>query len=247
MTEVAIIGGTGLTSLKGLEITRREVISTPYGEPSAPFTFGDYHGHEVVFLPRHGLGHTIPPHRINYRANIWAMKHLQVKYVIAVASVGGVREDMAPGQIGFPDEIIDYTWGRGHTFFEDLTSPVVHIDFTRPYCDDLRHKLIRAADSADLNAVKDGTYGATQGPRLETSAEIQRIASDGCSVVGMTGMPEASLARELELCYATCAVVLNWAAGIGDSDHIDTDTFDQYIKMGMDKVRLLLQHVIPLL
>lgn len=246
MTEVAIIGGTGLTSLHGLRITRREVVSTPYGEPSAPFTYGEYCDHEVVFLPRHGLGHTIPPHKINYRANIWALNNINVNYVIAVASVGGIREDMIPGTLTVPNQIIDYTMSRSHTFFDDLRSPVTHIDFTLPYCDELRGKLIEAAKNANLDMVTDGTYGATQGPRLETAAEIIRLREDGCSIVGMTGMPEAALAREMKLCYATAAVVVNWAAGC-EGNTINIADFEQYLELGMAKVRTLLEKVIPLL
>ncbi len=246
MTEIAIIGGTGLTSLQGLRITRREVVSTPYGEPSAPFTYGEYCDHEVVFLPRHGPGHTIPPHKINYRANIWALKNISVKHVIAIASVGGIREDMVPGTLAVPNQIIDYTWSRSHTFFDDLQNPVTHIDFTLPYCNELRGKLIEAAKNANLDMVTDSTYGATQGPRLETAAEIARLEKDGCSIVGMTGMPEAALAREMELCYATCAVVVNWAAGC-EGNTIDIKDFEQYLELGMDKVRTLLEKAIPLL
>jgi len=247
MTELAIIGGTGLTSLKGLEITRRVVVNTPYDEPSAPITYGVFCGHEVIFLPRHGLGHTIPPHRVNYRANVWALKELDVERVIAVASVGSINEQMPPMSIVFPDQIIDYTWSRKHTFYEDGSSRVTHIDFTRPYCEDLRRLLIEGAGKSGIPHADQGTYGATQGPRLETAAEIKRMKDDGCDVVGMTGMPEASLARELGLCYASCAVVANWAAGLGGSEEIDMATLEKQLMKGMEQVRMLLGQVIPLL
>ena len=246
MTELAIIGGTGLTNLKTLQITHREVMHTPYGEPSGPLTHGRLNGKQVVFLARHGYGHTIPPHKVNYRANLWVLKQIGVTRVIAVAAVGGIRSDMTPGRLAFPDQLIDYTWSRGHTFFENDLSHVTHIDFTHPYCDELRQVLIRAARTARLDAAEGGTYGATQGPRLETAAEINRLERDGCHMVGMTGMPETALARELGLCYATCAVVANWAAGRG-GDTIEMEDIERYLKIGMDKVRTLLHTVLELI
>jgi 5'-deoxy-5'-methylthioadenosine phosphorylase len=244
MSDLAIIGGTGLTSLKGLNIDRREVRRTPHGEPSGPFVHGDFSGTEVVFLARHGSGHTIPPHRVNYQANLWALQDMGVKRVIAVAAVGGIRADMKPGRIVFPDQIIDYTYGRAQTFFEDDLNNVTHIDFTQPYCQELRGHLIQVARDLDLQAVEDGTYGATQGPRLETAAEIDRMERDGCDLVGMTGMPEAALARELELCYCACSVVANWAAGRGTGP-ISLDDIDANLKNGMARVRTLLERALP--
>jgi len=243
---VAIIGGTGLTSLPGLEISRREVVHTPYGEPSGPITHGVLNGTEVLFLARHGYGHTIPPHRVNYRANLWALKHLGVDRVIAVAAVGGITEQMAPGVIAFPDQIVDYTWGRHHTFFDVDLTHVTHVDFTYPYDADLRALLMRAARAAQLEFVDGGTYAATQGPRLETAAEIRRLRNDGCDMVGMTGMPEAVLARELGMAYATCAVVANWAAGV-HGETVSLAQIEQCLKDSMAKVRLLLAQVVPLL
>lgn len=244
--ELAIIGGTGLTSLKTLEITRREVVHTPYGEPSGPLTRGVLGGKEVIFLARHGYGHTIPPHKVNYRANLWALKQIGVKKVVAVAAVGGIRTDMAPGSIVIPDQIVDYTWSRYHTYFENDLTHVMHIDFTEPYCEELRAILLKACHNAGLPVIENGTYGATQGPRLETTAEINRLERDGCHMVGMTGMPEAALAREAELCYAACAVVANWAAGRGDGG-ISMEEIELHLKAGMEKVRTLLQYLIPLL
>lgn len=243
---VAIIGGTGLTSLPGLEIARREVVHTPYGEPSGPITHGRYNGKDVLFLARHGYGHTIPPHRVNYRANLWALKHLEVERVIAVAAVGGITERMAPGVIAFPDQIIDYTWSRHHTFFDVDLTHVTHIDFTFPYDTELRATLIEAAKRAQLDYVDGGTYGATQGPRLETAAEIRRMRQDGCELVGMTGMPEAALARELGLCYATCAVVANWAAGV-HGETVSLVQIEETLKEGMNRVMRLLTQAVPLL
>lgn len=246
MAELAIIGGTGLTQLKNLEIERREVLQTPYGEPSSPLTHGRICGVQAVFLPRHGTAHTIPPHLVNYRANLWALQYIGVKKVIAVAAVGGIRSDMAPGVLAFPDQIIDYTYGREHTFFGEGKSGVTHIDFTEPYCEELRAVLIEGAGKAGIEAVDNGTYGATQGPRLETAAEVNRLERDGCSMVGMTGMPESALARELGLCYATCAVVANWAAGRGD-EALSMEAIERNLKDGMARVRKLLETVIPML
>ena len=246
MSSVAIIGGTGLTSLQELQISNREIVQTPYGEPSGILVRGNYCGHEVLFLPRHGPGHTIPPHQVNYRANIWALKEVGVTNVIAVNAVGGIRPDLEPGALVIPDQIIDYTWGRTNTYFEDSLKHVVHVDFTEPYCASLRLKLIDAAAQASLAVIADGTYGATQGPRLETTAEIDRLERDGCSIVGMTGMPEAVLARELELCYASVSLVVNRAAGRGDGE-ITMAEIEQFLNSGITDVRKLLEHVIPLI
>jgi 5'-deoxy-5'-methylthioadenosine phosphorylase len=246
MFDLAVIGGTGLTTLKNLEIRRREVRHTPYGEPSAPLVIGEFGGREILFLARHGSEHTIPPHRVNYRANIRALQEMGVNNVIAVAAVGGIRGDMTPGRLVFPDQIIDYTWSRRHTFFEDDLAHVTHVDFSEPYCGELRGRLIEAARTLDLDAAERGVYGATQGPRLETAAEIDRMERDGCDLVGMTGMPEAVLAREAGLCYATCAVVANLAAGRGDGE-ITMEDIERCLNAGMADVRRLLETVIPLL
>jgi 5'-methylthioinosine phosphorylase len=241
---LAIIGGTGLTSLKGLAITRREVVNTPYGEPSGPLIHGSFCDKPVVFLARHGYGSNIPPHRVNYRANVWALKHIGVESVIAVNAVGGVRKDLRPGRLVVPDQIVDYTWSRGHSFFEDGLNHVIHVDFTEPYCQRLRDGLLQAAQQAQLDVVEGGTYAATQGPRLETAAEIDRLEGDGCDVVGMTGMPEAALARELDLCYAALAVVANAAAGRGKGP-TSMGEIEANLRKGMEQVRLLLEHAIP--
>jgi 5'-methylthioinosine phosphorylase len=247
MTQLlAIIGGTGLTALDTLTIKRQEKVSTPYGEPSSLLTQGELNGQAIVFLARHGHSHTLPPHKINYRANLWALKELGVGQIIAVAAVGGIRADMEPGCLAFPDQLIDYTGSRGHTFFEEDLTHVTHIDFTYPYCEELRQQLIRAARWAGLGAREGGTYGVMQGPRLETAAEILRLERDGCAMVGMTGMPEAALARELGLCYATCAVVANWAAGKREGE-ITMEDIEQQLVGGMDKVKILLREVVALL
>ncbi|MFP4146615.1 MAG: S-methyl-5'-thioinosine phosphorylase [Halorhodospira sp.] len=237
---VGIIGGTGLTSLEGLEIIRREVVRTPFGEPSAPLIHGTFRGHDVTFLARHGHSHNIPPHQVNYRANIWALRHVGVDRVIAVAAVGGIGEAYAPRRLAIPDQIIDYTHSRVSTFYDQDLEHVTHIDFTYPYDAEVRTWLLSAAREAGVEVIDGGTYGATQGPRLETAAEIQRMARDGCDLVGMTGMPEAALAREAELRYAHCAVVANWAAGIGEGKELSMDEIRDHLHHGMEAVRSLI-------
>ncbi len=243
---IAIIGGTGLTALDTLKITHRETQSTPYGEPSSPMIHGELGGRSVVFLARHGQHHTLPPHKINYRANLWALHRIGVKQVISIAAVGGIRDDMTPGALAFPDQIVDYTWGRHCTFFEDNLSHVTHIDFTEPYCPTTRERLIEAARALNLEARESCTYAAMQGPRLETAAEIRKLERDGCDIVGMTGMPEAALARELGLRYATCAVVANRAAGKAPGEIAMAD-IERNLLEGMVKVKALLAGVIPML
>ncbi|GMR16797.1 MAG: S-methyl-5'-thioinosine phosphorylase [Gammaproteobacteria bacterium] len=244
MTKIAIIGGTGLTSITGLEITDRELVQTPFGEPSGPLVQGILSNNKVYFLPRHGAGHTIPPHRINYRANIWALKQAGVEQVIAVNAVGGIRKDMQPGALIIPDQIIDYTVSRANTFFEEGLKKVVHIDFTEPFCEKLRQSIIQAAETNSINIINEGTYAATQGPRLETAAEVNRLEKDGCHLVGMTCMPEAALAREQDLCYASISVVANLAAGRGEED-ITMDIIEKNLNSGMERVRELIETVIP--
>jgi len=227
----AIIGGSGLAKLSALDRPRRMVMRTPYGEPSGALTFGHLAGREVVFLARHGYGHTIAPHEINYRANIWVLKDLKVEGVIAVATVGGIRTDLGPGTLLVPDQIIDYSHSRKSTFFEGFDVPVTHVDFTHPYSERLRKALLDAALACGEPVADGATYACTQGPRLETAAEIERIARDGGDIVGMTGMPEASLAREGGLDYATLAVVVNHAAGRGASrDAIKLDELESVMR-----------------
>ncbi|MFZ5536319.1 MAG: S-methyl-5'-thioinosine phosphorylase [Pseudomonadota bacterium] len=244
MNLLAIIGGTGLGSLKNLEITRHQVVNTPFGEPSGPLTFGTLGGSEVVFFARHGYAHRIPPHEINYRANLWALKEVGVKEIIAVAAVGGITPRMGPAVLAVPDQIIDYTYGRKQTFFEGELESVTHIDFTHPYSAAVRAALLDSARTVGVEVVDGGTYGCTQGPRLETIAEIRRMERDGCDLVGMTGMPEAALARELGLEYAHLAVIANWAAGKNGEQEITMEDIDRTLKEGMRKVRLILQQLL---
>lgn len=243
MKRVAIIGGSGLTRLKNLEITRHEVMRTPYGEPSSPLVYGRLSGQDTVFLARHGQGHTIPPHDVNYRANIWALKEAGASHVVAVNAVGGITKLMQSGCLVVPDQVIDYTYGRDHTFFGNEQKPVTHIDFTFPYCGELRDRILAAAKAAGVDAVANGTYGATQGPRFETIAEIRRMERDGADIVGMTGMPETGLARELGLCYACIAVVANPAAGKADGT-ISLKEIEKTLETGMAKVRSILERIL---
>jgi 5'-methylthioadenosine phosphorylase len=227
--------------LSALEAPRRQVMRTPYGEPSGALTFGRFAGTEVVFLARHGYGHTLAPHEINYRANLWALRELKVEGVLSVATVGGIRADMGPGTLVVPDQIIDYTHSRKSTFFEGSEMPVIHVDFTEPYTPALRQQLLQAAVACAEPVIDGGVYACSQGPRLETAAEIERIARDGGELVGMTGMPEAALAREAELAYATLGVVVNHAAGRGDSRHaIKLDELEEVMRATMTRaVRIL--------
>jgi 5'-methylthioinosine phosphorylase len=242
MALVAIIGGSGLSQLGNMEVTQRRVARTPYGEPSGPLTLGRIKGREVVFLARHGYGHTIAPHEVNYRANIWALKDAGAESVVSVASVGGIRADIQPGMLVLPDQVIDYTWGRSSTFFEGAGVPVNHIDFTEPYSRQVRKKLLKAASACGEKMVDGAVYGATQGPRLETAAEITRLERDGAHVVGMTGMPEAALAREVSLDYAAIAVVANYAAGRGDSARaIPLDKIGEILDEAMVRVRHIIE------
>jgi 5'-methylthioinosine phosphorylase len=239
----AIIGGSGLAKLSALRNTRRQVMRSPYGEPSGALTFGELAGREVVFLARHGYGHTIAPHEINYRANVWALKELGVQGVFAVATVGGVRADLGPEMLVVPDQIIDYTHSRKSTFFEGAEARVTHIDFTLPYSARLRAMLLDAARAIGEPIVDGATYACSQGPRLETAAEIERIGRDGGDIVGMTGMPEAALAREAGLDYAALAVVVNHAAGRGESkQQIKLDDLESVMQQTvMRAVRILEQ------
>lgn len=242
---LAIIGGSGLAQLSNMKISRREMVRTPYGEPSSALTFGSIADREVVFIARHGHGHTIPPHQVNYCANIWALHARGVKNVLSIASVGGITSGLRPGALAVPDQIIDYTHGRAGTFFTGADLGVRHIDFTLPYCQALRAACLRAAQQAGEALIDGGVYAATQGPRLETAAEINRLEGDGADMVGMTGMPEAALAREIGLCYAAIAVVANYAAGRGGSGRgIAMDEIAAVLEQAMGRVRPILEKLV---
>ena len=217
---LAVIGGTGVYKLAQLDQVQTHAVDTPYGAPSGPIRVGMLLGHRVAFLARHGEGHSLPPHKVNYRANIAALQQIGATRVLALNTVGGITESFGPRVLACPDQLIDYTWGRISTFCEEAGSEVQHVDFGHPYSPMFRSKVIAAAKVTGVTLVAGGCYGATQGPRLETIAEIARMRRDGCNLVGMTGMPEAALAREKGLEYACLAIVANWAAGCGDAQEI---------------------------
>lgn len=235
---LGIIGGSGLEQLEGLELLREHPMITPYGRLASPVQEGLWQGKKLFFLSRHNADHSLAPHLINYRANIWALKSLGVTEVVAVAAVGGITADNGPQVINIPDQIIDYTWGREHSFVE-AGGEVQHISFCQPYNQGLRAKLLNAAQKADQPVIDGGCYAATQGPRLETAAEIAKLKRDGCDIVGMTGMPEAALAMEAGLDYACLALVVNWGSGVADVE-IPLSEIYENLEQGMIGVREVL-------
>jgi 5'-methylthioinosine phosphorylase len=250
-TKFAIIGGTGFERMPIFTEHTRKVVSTPYGDSSSPLITGKIFNYPIVFLSRHGEDHKIAPHCINYRANIHALKQIGIERVIALAAVGGISSSATPGQVVIPNQIIDYTWGRKHTFYdgskptEYLPTSLEHIDFTQPYDQGLREKLLKAAELSKVSVVPSAVYGVTQGPRLESAAEIDRLERDGANIVGMTGMPEASLAKEIDIDYATIALVVNEAAGRG-SEEITMGLIHQNLQKASEKVLSILKALVQL-
>lgn len=240
---IGIIGGTGALGIVPSESLRRASIGNPYGDPSSPVLEWRLEDTErdtqFFFIARHGLDATIPPHRVNYRANIWALKAAQPDHVIAINTVGGISPDARPGSLVFPDQLIDYTFGREHTYADGVNNSVRYVDFTMPFSEGWRGRLIEHARALGLEFRDAGTYGVTQGPRLETAAEIDRLERDGCDIVGMTAMPEAALARELDLDYAVCAIVVNQAAGRSPPGTGIHDEMKRCVEVGMDQLRRL--------
>lgn len=226
---IGIIGGTGIEHLQGLEVVREHAVDTAFGAPSRTILEGQLGARRVLFLQRHGSPRAIPPHLINYRANLQALRSLGVRRLIGINAVGGIGPQMQPGRLVIPDQIIDYTWGRDHTFDDGRSGNLLHIDFTEPYDRELRLALLEAADRAGVVHEPAAVHGVVQGPRLETAAEVRRMAADGCDIVGMTGMPEAALARELGIAYACVCMVVNPAAGLGD------------LPLSLDRMRAILQ------
>ena len=242
---LAVIGGSGLTQLASLELVERQRRRTPYGEPSAALSFGRISGCPVVFLARHGDDHGIPPHQVNYRANIWALRECGPVGIVAVAAVGSIRANLCPGDLVMPDQIIDYTWGRQSTYHEGPERAVRHVDFTEPFDRRLRQRLARAAAAIGIDLGHSAVYAATQGPRLETAAEINRLERDGADVVGMTAMPEAVLARELGIPYAAINVVANYAAGRGDSrEGISLEAIHDVLGESMHQVLAVIERLL---
>ncbi|SFS15265.1 5'-methylthioadenosine phosphorylase [Dyella sp. OK004] len=242
--DLAVIGGSGLYSFPGLENATRHSVDTPFGPASGDVVIGDFAGKRVAFMARHGESHTVPPHRVNYRANLWALHSLGARTVIGVNAVGGIRADMGPRVIVVPDQVIDYTHGRYTSFCDVEGAEVKHIDFSEPYTEALRRRLIVASGRAGVPVLDGGCYGATQGPRLETRAEITRMRRDGCDLVGMTGMPEAVLARELDIAYACLALVANFAAGCGDEAEISIEEIFAHLAAATAEVPRILAELL---
>ncbi|HEV2621358.1 MAG TPA: S-methyl-5'-thioinosine phosphorylase [Frateuria sp.] len=239
--DLAVIGGSGLYRFPGLENISRRALETPYGPASGEVVLGDFAGKRLAFLARHGESHTLAPHRVNYRANLWALHALGARRVVGINAVGGIRADMGPRTVVVPDQLIDYTHGRVTSFCDSEGVEVRHIDFSEPYTASLRQDLLAAAVRAGIPVIDGGCYGATQGPRLETRAEIARMKRDGCDLVGMTGMPEAALARELDLQYACLALVANFAAGCGDEAEISIEEIFAHLAAATAQVPVLLK------
>lgn len=241
---VAVIGGSGFHRWERFDDARSLSVATPYAAEPVHVFAGSLDGNGLVFLARHGRDHTLPPHLINYRTNIWALKELEVDAVLAIATVGGISSTALPGVLMIPDQMLDYTWGREQTFYDAADGVVGHVDMTEPYCEGLRSRLVEAGARSGVNPVDGGTYAATQGPRFETAAEIRRLERDGADVVGMTGMPEAALAKELQLAYAAIAIVVNPAAGKDDGG-ISTEQVRQWQDAGRRQVETLLAAAVP--
>ncbi|NWF51789.1 MAG: S-methyl-5'-thioadenosine phosphorylase [Nitrospirae bacterium] len=212
MLKIGIIGGSGIYNIQGIVIKDRKKIITPFGDPSDYYVIGEHFDKEIIFLPRHGLRHHFPPHKINYRANIWGFKELGVERILSISAVGGINPVLRPGMFVVPDQIIDMTKRRESTFYEG--EEVVHIDFTEPFCTELRSAILKAGEESGIELQKLSTYVCVDGPRLETKAEIRIFMNMGIDIVGMTAIPEANLAREAEICFAIISVVTNYAAGI---------------------------------
>lgn len=238
MAEIGIIAGSGIQELGCEDIIATQKVETPYGPPSDLYRICNISGTEVIFLPRHGIPHHIPPHKINYRANLWGFSSLGVKEIISINAVGGINEGLSPGDIVLPDQVIDLTHGRENTFFDK--EEVVHIDFTEPFCNSLREMFCCAGEKAGIPLIRSGTYVCTNGPRLETKAEIQYFSRIGADIVGMTLMPEASLARELEICFASISVITNYAAGISKNKLTTTEVVET-MRASIEKIRTLIR------
>lgn len=242
---VGLIGGSGLYDIEGLSLSEDISLSTPFGSPSSSYRIGRIQDAEIAFLARHGTPHNFPPHKVNYRANIWGFKSLGVERIISVNAVGGINRMLLPGDIVIADQIIDFTGGsRASTFYE--SGKVVHVDFTNPYCPEMRDSLIRATQNVGVQSTTAGTYICVSGPRLETAKEIRFFASIGADIVGMTAMPEAVLARELEMCMAAICVVTNYAAGISGQKLTTTEVIAT-MKISMDKIKSIIKETIKLI
>ena len=238
-SSVGIIGGSGVYQLDFLNDLTHNSVSTRFGE--VVYQEGRYKDKRVIFICRHGLGHSLPPHKINYRANIAALKKVGITHVVATNAVGGIDSNAEPGAFIIPDQLIDYSWGREHTFFDSFEQQLRHIDFSKPFNEEMRLRLIRCLRKLNIPCLAEACYACTQGPRLETAAEVKKLKADGCSVVGMTGMPEAALAKELDIAYASICFSVNWAAGVGTSEKIDLDEISLVLKRSSAKIQSVLK------
>ncbi len=243
--KIGLIGGSGLYDIEGLDIKEEIFLSTPFGNPSSHYKIGNIQDIQIAFLARHGISHNFPPHKVNYRANIWGFKSLGVQRIISVNAVGSINRLLQPGNIVIPDQIIDFTFGsRISTFYEQ--DNVVHVDFTNPYCSEMRNCIGYAAKSAGINVISTGAYICVNGPRLETASEIKFFSSIGADIVGMTAMPEAVLARELEICLASICVVTNFAAGI-TNDKLTAKEVLVTMKTSMDKTKSIIKETLRII
>jgi 5'-methylthioadenosine phosphorylase len=245
MSKTGVIGGSGLYEIKGFVLNKKKAVKTPYGNPSDQYLIGKIGKSEVIFLPRHGKHHNIPPHKINYRANMWGFKKLGVDRILSISAVGGIKKGLKPGDIVILDQVLDMTRNRISTFYEGETG-VVHIDFTEPFCPDLRKILLNSGKRIKVSVKNGSTYVAVEGPRLETVSEIKSYKILGGDVVGMTGMPEASLARELEICYAGLSVVANYAAGISKNKLTVAEVMES-MKASTENIKRLLKETVRLI
>lgn len=238
---VGVIGGSGIYEIEGIDIKEERKVPTPFGEPSDFYRIGEMSGLKIAFLPRHGSPHHIAPHKINYRANILGFKELGAERIISINAVGGINKKMKPGDIVVPDQIIDMTEGRERTFYD--REEIVHVDFTEPYCPELRSAIFSAGERTGIKLTQKASYICTNGPRLETAAEIRAFSVLGADVVGMTGMPEAILARELELCFAGLAIITNHAAGISGT-RLTTGEVVEKMRESTEKIKRLLKETL---
>ena len=229
-----------------LNIAARSPGKTPYGIPSSPVLWADFGDQRIACIARHGERHLIPPHLVNYRANLWILQQHGVRRCLALNTVGAIAADFPPGELAVPDQLIDYTWGREHSYSDGSQDKIAHVDFTEPFDAELRGEIAAAALAAGFG-IRSGIYAATQGPRLETAAEVDRLQRDGCTMVGMTAMPEAALARELDVRYAICALAVNFAAGRGPGEAAIHDQLKRYMAEGMARLAAVLERVIPAL
>lgn len=242
--EIAVIGGSGF--YRFLDGAHDVTVTTPFGEPSDPVTLGELAGRRVAFIPRHGRDHRHPPHRVNYRANLWALRALGVRQVLAPCAVGSLRPELGPGTVVVPDQFVDRTWGREHTVY-DQTGPVVHVSLADPYCPRGRAAAVAAAAGADVPVTDGGTLVVINGPRFSTRAESRWHAANGWSLVGMTGMPEASIARELAVCYTSIALVTDLDAGVDGGKGVTHDEVLRVFAANVERLKTLVSAVVPAL